>query len=241
MKYRDLAISEIRRLPELQPRASLNTERIEQYAEAYRRGDAMPYLVVFQVDGEFLLTQGFHRIAGAEAAGMPSVLCEVCPGTKAAATWDAATSNRDGDRATLHRSNADRVRAVELALRAKPKASNREIADAVWVDEKTVRNHRKPPAGSADNPHQADKTKQKAKRKEDNEPQVDDSDGPQEDEPSARGGGEQGRESDAPAASDSGFDFFWSKLQRLREVCAVEDCLFAAWLEKAAVMVLERQ
>lgn len=136
--FRELAIGQIRRLPELQARAALNTDRIEQYAEAYRNKEEMPHLIVWKVDGEFLLTQGFHRVAAAEAAGIETLLCNCKDGTLLDAIWDAATSNKEGDHGTLYRSNADKRRAVELAIKARPKMSNLEIARCVFVSDRLV-------------------------------------------------------------------------------------------------------
>ncbi len=142
MKYRDITLSEIRRLPELQPRVSLSMDRVEQYAAAYRDGDEFPHLILYEIDGALYLTRGWHRLAGAEAAGRETHLCEVRLGSMADAEWDAATSNKDGDKSTLYRSNADKARAVQLALHARPSATDSDIARCVGVSHPTVAKYR---------------------------------------------------------------------------------------------------
>ena len=56
-----IAISQIIRDPEIQPRENMNQETITQYAEDMLAGIAFPDIVAYD-DGEKLwLSQGFHR------------------------------------------------------------------------------------------------------------------------------------------------------------------------------------
>ena len=72
-----------------------------------------------------------------------AVECEVHQGTLADAQWYSYAVNREHG---LRRTNGDKERAVRAAL-AHPKSeglSSRQIAEHVGVDEKTVRNYRRP-------------------------------------------------------------------------------------------------
>jgi hypothetical protein len=133
-----LSLTQITRDPEIQPREQLSVDTIEQYRDGMRAGVEFPPVVVYHDGERYLLTQGWHRYAAAEAADKSSIDVEVCQGSRKAALWDAAGSNREHDTDGLRRSNADKRRAVRLALEARPKLSNRKIAKHVGVTDKTV-------------------------------------------------------------------------------------------------------
>jgi protein gp37 len=81
-------------------------------------------------------------VQAAEDAGLESMRAEIRDGTRADALWDAIGSNCEHDTVGLRRSNADKRRAVEMALQAKHamgrRISDNEIAKHVGVDHKTV-------------------------------------------------------------------------------------------------------
>jgi hypothetical protein len=56
--------------------------------------------------------------------------------------WDAACSNREHDAVGMRRTNADKRRAVRMALEARPEMSDREIARQVGVAHSFVNNTR---------------------------------------------------------------------------------------------------
>lgn len=58
--------------------------------------------------------------------------------TRADSLWDVACSNREHDTAGLRRTNADKQRAVRMALEARPELSNRAIAEQVGVSDPFV-------------------------------------------------------------------------------------------------------
>jgi protein gp37 len=137
-----LELALIIRDPEIQPRERMNHETITQYSEDMLAGIAFPPIRVF-FDGErYWLSQGFHRFGAAEHAGIEEVDVEIIDGTRQDAIWDAAGSNLEHDTVGLRRSNADKRRAVEMALRAKPQASDRAIGQRVGVSHQTVNNMR---------------------------------------------------------------------------------------------------
>ncbi|MGC4050997.1 MAG: hypothetical protein QM757_16655 [Paludibaculum sp.] len=75
--------------------------------------------------------------------------CVVEPGTQQDAQWRSYSAN---GRHGLRRTNADKRRAVEAALRMKPELSDRAISDHVGVDHKTVGSVRMQLFPSGENP-----------------------------------------------------------------------------------------
>lgn len=134
----DLDLALIVRDAEIQPREMMDVETITQYAEDMLAGVEFPPVVAYHDGDRYWLSQGFHRCHAAEQAGFDTIAADVRQGTRQDALWDAAGSNREHDQAGLRRSNADKRRAVTMALEAKPKLSDRAIADRVGVDGKTV-------------------------------------------------------------------------------------------------------
>lgn len=128
--------------PELQARAGINQETVDEYAElmAAQGFDekSWPHLVVFSDedgDGRFWPGDGWHRGAAAQQAGLKWWTCEIRLGTREDALWYALGANKSHG---LRRSNADKRRAVELALKARPELSDRAIAEHCGVGNKFV-------------------------------------------------------------------------------------------------------
>lgn len=120
-----------------QARAAVDEDTIADYSEAYKRGDSMPPIIVFD-DGQWLwLADGFHRVYGAQRAGLTELEFDVRRGPKRDAVLYAAGANAHHG---LRRTNADKRRAVEMLLADEPTAalSDRWIADLAHVDHKTV-------------------------------------------------------------------------------------------------------
>jgi protein gp37 len=141
---RTLDLALIIRDPEMQPREELNEDTLVQYSEDMLAGIKFPAVVVYhdRKEGLYWLSQGFHRCGAAEAAGFDSIFAEVREGTRKDALWDAAGSNREHDQSGLRRSNADKRRAVLMAMEAKPDFSDRGIAKQVGVGKTLVLNLR---------------------------------------------------------------------------------------------------
>lgn len=123
--------------PELQCRAR-GTQRATalEYAEAMRAGAVFPAIVVFgDSKGVLWLSDGFHRVAAAEHAGIAELPADVREGTRKDALLFAASANASHG---LRRTTADKRRAIALLLGNFPKLSDRKIAEAAGVDHKTV-------------------------------------------------------------------------------------------------------
>jgi hypothetical protein len=120
-----LNLSEIKKEMGVQSRAAINKAVVAEYAERIKEGDQFPPLVVFNVDGNYILADGFHRHAAAEMAGLEDFAVEIRQGTrKDAIRFSIEANNAHG----LPRTNEDKRRAVELALNELSELSDRLIA-----------------------------------------------------------------------------------------------------------------
>jgi hypothetical protein len=155
MGQETLRLEQIKILPQLQPRANLSTERVAQYAEALESGESFPPLVCWTDGKTIWLSQGFHRSAACAAVGQEEVEAIVHKGTFQDAQWDAAGSNVEHDKTGIPRRPGDKRRAIEIALEARPKASNCEIANQVSVAESWVRTIRNSIFAHSEDAHSA--------------------------------------------------------------------------------------
>jgi hypothetical protein len=117
-----------------QIRASMNTEVVGQYAEAMKdlANNKFPPVVVFQTGDEYILADGFHRIAAAKVNGFTDIEADIRPGKKADALWYALTANRAHG---MQLSAPDKKRSIILALENFPTKSQQEIANHVGCDQ----------------------------------------------------------------------------------------------------------
>jgi len=132
---RRVALADLRTDGGTQVREAMKDATVEEYAAALADGAAFPPVVVFFDGKDHWLADGFHRVAAHEAAGIVDVLAEVREGTREDALWFALSANK---RHGLPMSNADKQRAVKLALASRPHKSDREIAATVGVHHNTV-------------------------------------------------------------------------------------------------------
>ncbi|MEI8165018.1 MAG: ParB/RepB/Spo0J family partition protein [Chloroflexales bacterium] len=138
---RDLAPATIRRDGGTQARTGNSEEVVEEYAAAMREGRWRWHdgnrLIVFGDDAALWLADGFHRIEAAQRANLPTVPCEVRPGTRRDAVLYAVGANANhGHR----RTRQDVRRAIELLLQDEEwgKWSDREISRQVGCSPSTV-------------------------------------------------------------------------------------------------------
>lgn len=122
-----------------QTRVALNEETIAEYAEAMTKGAKFPAVVVF-TDGCraphdvgavcYLLADGFHRFRAAERCGWKEIDADIRKGSRMdAIKYSLGANNVHG----LRRTNADKRRCVEIALREFGKLSDRAIAEMCGV------------------------------------------------------------------------------------------------------------
>jgi hypothetical protein len=144
-----LNLSQISHPESMQAREDgLDPEHVDELAEAIERGDTLPPLDVVQQGNTYWLWSGFHRLAAYQQAGVSAAEVASQPGDRQDAEWLAAGANA---RHGLKRTNADKQRAVELAL-ANPKCrgmSDRAVADHVGVSHTFVSKLRQPHQASS--------------------------------------------------------------------------------------------
>jgi len=115
-----------------QTRAHIDENTVAEYAEAMRRGDHFPPLVVFQDDGNFILADGFHRHRAARRAKLKSLFAEVRHGSRKDALKFALGANHKHG---LRRTNADKRRAVEMAIAEFENLSDRLLGEMCGVSQ----------------------------------------------------------------------------------------------------------
>jgi hypothetical protein len=130
-----LALDCIRTDGGTQPRAEMRQDVVEDYADLLRNGKQLPPLSVVHDGTSYWLWDGFHRYAAAREARLANLPAEVTRGTVEEARWLALSANRTHG---LRRSNEDKRRAVEAALRLRPELSDRAIAEHCGVSQPLV-------------------------------------------------------------------------------------------------------
>src|SRR5262245_6903242 len=95
---------------DVQPRESISTSLIKEYAEAMEEGAKFPAVKLFRdKDGKLIAADGWHRIMAAKQAGQGSVLAEIRDGDKRDAILFSVGANATHG---LRRTDADKRRAV---------------------------------------------------------------------------------------------------------------------------------
>lgn len=142
---KNIPLCQIRVDKTLYSRAEINEEVVADYVEAIKRGDEFPPILVYWTAGEetYLLVDGFHRVEAQNRVNPNAAIsAKLKLGGELDARWAAVSMNQNHG---LRRSNADKRRAVELAL-LHPKGatlSNRLIARHTGVSEFLIRDIRK--------------------------------------------------------------------------------------------------
>ena len=149
-----LPIASIRVDGGTQPRAVLDFDAIEDYADAMGAGMQFPPVTVFYDGESYWLADGFHRIKAAYAAGFDTAACDIHQGTLEDAQWYSLGANRING---LRRTTEDKQRAVKAALvhGHGTALSDTRIARHVGVDQKTVTNWRRQLQASQEIPKMA--------------------------------------------------------------------------------------
>ncbi|QDV36564.1 ParB/RepB/Spo0J family partition protein [Tautonia plasticadhaerens] len=132
MDVRELPVDEIVLDPGLNLRDRLDPEAIERYAESC---EDLPPVTVFDVDGQWLLADGFHRHAAFIARNRPKIPSKVVEGSYAEALQFAAGANITHG---LPLRRQERRRAVEVRLRVDPDRSDRQLARELGVSRDLV-------------------------------------------------------------------------------------------------------
>jgi uncharacterized ParB-like nuclease family protein len=118
-----------------QTRAKINEDAVTEYAEAMENGAEFPPVTVFHDGTDYWMADGFHRIMAASRNGFVDIEAEVRKGTKRDALIYALGANTANG---LRRTNDDKRRCVEIALKEFPDWSDRRIAEACGVGNQLV-------------------------------------------------------------------------------------------------------
>jgi hypothetical protein len=134
-------LSAIERDASIQCRESIDIGVVNDYAERMEAGDAFPPAVLFGTKDKAWIGDGWHRVMAAESFGAKTIEADLKLGGRIEALKYALSAN------TLHgnrRTNADKRKCVEIALKEFPKMSDRAIAQMCGIDDKTVAVYRMP-------------------------------------------------------------------------------------------------
>ncbi len=137
MDVRELPMDEIVLDPNLNLRDRLDDWTVERYADA---GSRMPPVTVFEVEGQWLLADGFHRHAAAAMLGRRSIPAEVRDGSMSDALDFVSGVNAFHG---LPLSRAERRRAIEVKLRLHSDWSDGRLAEETGVGRATIGKVRK--------------------------------------------------------------------------------------------------
>ena len=137
MDIRDVPVDDLVLDPNLNLRDRLDEFTVERYAEAWER---MPPVTVFQIEGRWLLADGFHRHAAAVKIGRRIMAAEVRTGTFSDALDFVAGVNLFHG---LPLSRSERRRAVEVKLRLHHDWSDRRLSEELGASRDLIAKTRK--------------------------------------------------------------------------------------------------
>ena len=119
----------------IQCRAVIDTAVVNDYAERMTEGDKFPPIELYGTKDQCWIGDGWHRVMAAKQIGAVDIPANLHAGNRVEALKHALGAN------ALHghrRSNADKRRCVELALKEFGKMSDRAIADMCGVSDPYV-------------------------------------------------------------------------------------------------------
>lgn len=135
MRTASLSLETVRLDGGTQCRAELSQDYIAGMAEAWSDGAKIPAVVVFHDGSAYWLADGFHRYHAAQKCDFRDIEAEIHSGTRTDAVRYALGANSAHGQP---RTNADKRRAVEIALKEFPKLSSRELAAICAVGDDLV-------------------------------------------------------------------------------------------------------
>jgi hypothetical protein len=137
MDIRDVPVDDLVLDPNLNLRDRLDDFTVERYVEAWER---MPPVTVFEVDGRWLLADGFHRHAAAVKLGRRTMPAEIRQGAfNDALDFVAGVNLFHG----LPLTRSERRRAVEVKLRLHHDWSDRRLSEELGASRELIAKTRK--------------------------------------------------------------------------------------------------
>ncbi|WP_406693726.1 ParB/RepB/Spo0J family partition protein [Singulisphaera sp. Ch08] len=132
MNIRELPLDELVLDPNLNLRDRLDEFTVERYAESW---DRLPPITVYEIDGRWLVADGFHRHASAIALGRRTIKAEIVEGSFEAALDFVSSVNLFHG---LPLTRSERRRAVDVKLRLHHDWSDRRMAEELGVSRELV-------------------------------------------------------------------------------------------------------
>jgi hypothetical protein len=123
----------------IQCRSSINTETVNEYAESMTAGVKFPCVELFGTANACLIGDGWHRVLAARQIGAVDIDANMHKGGRGDALKFALSANASNG---LRRTNADKRRCVEIALKEWPKLSSRAVAELCGVHHTFVEHQR---------------------------------------------------------------------------------------------------
>ncbi len=132
MKIREVPMDDLVLDPNLNLRDRLDDFTVERYADSW---DRLPPITVYQIEGQLLVADGFHRHAAAVMLGKRTISAEIVEGTMTEALDFVASVNLFHG---LPLTRAERRRAVEVKLKLHHDWSDRRMAEELAVSRELV-------------------------------------------------------------------------------------------------------
>jgi hypothetical protein len=132
VEIREVRLDDLVLDPNLNLRDRLDDFTVERYADSW---DRLPPVTVFDIDGQLLMADGFHRHAAAVMTGRRTIRAEVRQGTLSDALDFVSQVNLFHG---LPLTRAERRRAVEIKLTLHHDWSDRRMAEELAVSRELV-------------------------------------------------------------------------------------------------------
>jgi hypothetical protein len=144
LEVKSISVDLLDRDPDIQPRATLNREKITEFSDHMKEGVVFPPIDVFLIEGRYLIVDGYHRDMAARGAGIQEIRCRIHIGTRRDAILLSSGTNWQHG---IDRTTRDKRRAVERLINDPEwsKWSSREISRHCHVSVSFVENFRPVP------------------------------------------------------------------------------------------------
>lgn len=142
----DIIIEHIEQDTSIQCRANIDTETVSDYADRMTEGDKFPAVDLYGTKDKCWIGDGWHRVMAAKQIGAVDIPATLHKGGRAEALKHALGANATNG---LKRTNADKRRCVEIAIREFPKLSSRTVATMCGVSNHMVDDYRPKQVGES--------------------------------------------------------------------------------------------
>jgi len=131
----------------IQCRAAIDMGLVNDYAEAMTQAAIFPPVILYGTEDRCWIADGWHRVMASLQIAAIDIDANLHKGGRIDALRAALSANATHG---LKRTNADKRRCVEIALREWPKLSDVKIGELCGVNDKTVATYRPATLGSSE-------------------------------------------------------------------------------------------